>query len=91
MRFHLTALALTVGLFWGAAICLVASANAIWPNYGGAFLQLVASLYPGYQPVASVREIVVGTAYGFVDGAIGGWLFGWLYNFLLQRLLGGTV
>jgi hypothetical protein len=91
MRFHLTALALTVGLFWAAAILLVASANAIWPSYGGAFLQLVASMYPGYQPVASVREIIVGTAYGFVDGAIGGWLFGWLYNLLSRRFLGGAV
>lgn len=91
MRFHLTALALTVGLFWGAAILLIASANAIWPDYGEAFLRVVASMYPGYQPVASVREIVVGTAYGFVDGAIGGWLFGWLYNLLSRRLLGGAA
>ena len=82
MRFNLTALALTVGLFWGGAILLVASANLIWPSYGQAFLQLAASIYPGYHPVASVREIIVGTAYGFVDGAIGGWLFGWLYNLL---------
>ncbi|OGA37519.1 MAG: hypothetical protein A3G24_06815 [Betaproteobacteria bacterium RIFCSPLOWO2_12_FULL_62_13] len=80
MRFNLTALALTVGLFWGGAILLVASANAIWPNYGQAFLQLAASIYPGYHPVASVREIIVGTVYGFLDGAIGGWLFGWVYN-----------
>ncbi len=84
MRFNLTALALTVGLFSGAAILLVASANAIWPNYGQAFLQLAASIYPGYHPVASVREIIVGTVYGFVDGAIAGWLFGWFYNLLAK-------
>ena len=91
MRFNLTALALTVGLFWGGAILLVASANAIWPNYGQAFLQLTASIYPGYHPVASVREIIVGTAYGFVDGAIGGWLFGLLYNLVSRQFPGGTA
>jgi hypothetical protein len=91
MRFNLTAFALTIGLFWGGAILLVAAANAIWPNYGQAFLQLAASIYPGYHPVASIREIIVGTAYGFVDGAIGGWLFAWLYNLLLRQFSGGMA
>lgn len=91
MHLHLTAFALTVGLFWGGAILLVALANAIWPTYGEAFLQLVASLYPGYHPLASVREILIGSAYGFVDGAISGWLFGWLYIFLSRRFPGRTA
>jgi hypothetical protein len=90
MRFHLTALALTAGLLWSGAILLVASANMIWPNYGQAFLQLVASIYPAYHALASPGEIIVGTAYGFVDGAIGGWIFGWLYNFLSRRFSTGT-
>lgn len=91
MRLNLTAFAFTVGLFWGGSILLVASANAIWPNYGQAFLQLAASMYPGYHPVASVREIVVGAVYGFVDGVIGGWVFGWLYNLLSRRFSGGPA
>jgi len=91
MRFHLTALALTAGLVWGGAILLVASANAIWPNYGQAFLQLVASIYSGYHALASARDILVGTAYGFVDGAVGGWIFGWLYNLLSRRFSAGTT
>ena len=90
MRLNLTALALTAGLIWGGAILLVASANAIWPNYGQAFLQLAASIYSGYHALPSGREIIVGTAYGFVDGAIGGLLFGWLYNLLSRQFSGGT-
>lgn len=45
-------------------------------------VEAAASIYSGYHALASVREIIVGTAYGFVDGAISGWLFGWLYNLL---------
>ena len=47
MRFSVTLLGLTLGVFWGAAILIVAVANLIWPSYGRAFLDLAASLYPG--------------------------------------------
>src|SRR6267378_4286656 len=50
MRFNAIALSATVALFWGAAILVVASANLIWPTYGRAFLELAASIYPGYHP-----------------------------------------
>ena len=89
MRFNITALSLTVGLFWGAAILLVASANLIWPSYGQAFLQLAASIYPGYHPGNSIGPVITGTLYGFVDGAIAGALFGWFYNLLSRPLAAG--
>jgi hypothetical protein len=85
MRFNITALALTVGIFWGAAILLVASANLIWPDYGRSFLDLAASIYPGYNAGSGVGSVIVGTLYGLVDGAIAGGVFGWLYNLLAQR------
>ena len=50
MRFSVIPLALALGVFWGAAILIVAVANLIWPNYGRAFLDLAASLYPGTTP-----------------------------------------
>ena len=82
MRLNVTALSVTAGLFWGAAILIVASANSIWPSYGRAFLELAASVYPGYLPTPSIGSIVTGTLYGVVDGAIAGAVFGWLYNLL---------
>ncbi len=88
MRFNVTALALAVGLIWGAAILVVTSANQIWPGYGRAFLDLVASIYPGYHLGPGAGPIVTGTLYGFVDGAVGGAVFGWLYNFLAHRRSG---
>jgi hypothetical protein len=44
--------ALAIGLFWGGAILLVGVSNLIWPGYGQAFLQLAASMYPGYSAAA---------------------------------------
>jgi hypothetical protein len=83
MRINVIALSVTAGVFWGAAILLVAVAHAIWPGYGTAFLELAASVYPGYRPAASAGSIATGTLYALVDGAIAGAVFGWLYNLIV--------
>ena len=82
MKFDIKALALTAGLFWGVAILIVALANLIWPPYGRAFLDLSASIYPGYRPSTGFGSVITGTLYALVDGAICGALFAWLYNLL---------
>lgn len=86
MRFNIPALSLAAGLFWGGAILLVASANLIWTGYGQAFLDLVASIYPGYHPGPEFSQVVIGSIYGLVDGAIGGAIFAWFYNILVRAL-----
>jgi hypothetical protein len=88
MRIHVIALSAAVSLFWAAAILIVACAHLVWPGYGGAFLELAASIYPGYHPGPSFGSVVTGTLYALVDGAIGGAVFGWLYNLLQRRLAG---
>lgn len=85
MRCNVTALTLAVGLFWGTAIFLVALANLIWPGYGRAFLDIAASIYPGYHPGSGLGSVISGTLYALVDGAIAGAVFGWLYNVLSRR------
>ena len=90
MRLHVTALALTAGLFCGAAILIVASATLIWPGYGRAFLDLAASVYPGYHPSTGPGSVITGALYALVDGAIGGAVFGWLYNALAGRSPGAS-
>lgn len=64
----------------GAAFLITGAANFIWSTYGTTFLQVVASIYLGYQAQASVGDLIVGTLYALVDGAIGGWVLAWLYN-----------
>jgi hypothetical protein len=91
MRLNVTALSMTVGLFWGASILAVGSANLMWPSYGRAFLELAASIYPGYHPGPAIGPLITATLYGLVDGTIAGAVFGWLYNLLSRQLPGGAA
>jgi len=91
MKLHVTALALAAGLLWGGAILLVALINLGAPVYGRAFLDLAASIYPGYHPGTGIGSVVLGTGYGLVDGTIGGAIFAWLYNLLLPRPAGSAT
>lgn len=84
MKFNIGALALATGLFSAAAILAVGVSNLIWPGYGSAFLQLAASLYPGYTGKATFGQVVIGSLYALVDGAIAGVVFAWLYNNLSE-------
>ena len=81
MKLDIKAMSITVGLIWGVlAMFLVGVANLIWPAYGRAFLEVMASIYPGYTATASFGQVILGTLYGLVDGAIAGAVFAWLYN-----------
>ena len=85
MRLNIAALSMASGLLWGACMLVIAAANSIWPSYGQAFLQLSASIYPGYHPGTGMGSVITGTVYALVDGAIGGAVFGWLYNLFAGR------
>ena len=86
MRLNIAALSMASGLLWGGCILVVAAANLIWPNYGLVFLQLCASIYPGYHPGTGIGSVVTGTIYALVDGAVGGAIFVWLYNLFAARM-----
>ena len=91
MRFNLCAFSITCGIFWSVAILVVALANMLWPGYGNAFLDLVASIYPGYHHDPGIGSILTGTLYGLVDGIIGGAIFAWLYNLLAGKCQGSKA
>ncbi len=86
MKLSIKALAITVGGIWGACVLLVGLAHLAWPGYGTAFLDLVASIYPGFHPDNGFAAVVVGTLYALLDGGIGGAVFAWLYN----KVIGAT-
>ena len=79
MQLNVKALSLTAALVWGVATFLVGVANLISPTYGSAFLQLIASVYPGYEP-GGFGSVIVATLYGMLDGGVGGAIVAWLYN-----------
>jgi len=85
MKFKVIVLAITAGVFWGAAILLVSLANLIWPGYGVALLDVVASVYPGYQPGTGIGSVIVGTLYALVDGVVAGAIFAVLFNWVSNR------
>jgi hypothetical protein len=80
MNLSITALTYAAAILWGLCFLLVGMANLLWPPYGGAFLELMSSVYPGYRAAASLGNVIVGTLYAVVDAAIGGALFAWVYN-----------
>ena len=85
MKFNIKALGISCGVIWGGAILVTGLAGAIWPGYGQAFLDIVASVYPGYQGTPGIGQTIIGTLYGLVDGGICGVIFAWLYNFAASK------
>jgi hypothetical protein len=76
------ALTLTAAILWGGCFLIVGLANLAFPPYGDAWLQLGASIYPGYHGPSGFGSVIVVTLYAVLDGAICGCVFGWLYNTL---------
>jgi hypothetical protein len=85
MKLAIRPLAVACAILWGGAVFLCGTANLIWPAYGEAFLQLLDSIYPGYQASGSFGSVVIGTLYAIMDGAVGGLVFGLLYNLLVSK------
>ena len=85
MRLDVKAATCAGSALWGLAVLLVGLLNLASPAYGVAFLQGIASVYPGYHATATLGSVLTGTGYALLDGAIGGWLFAWLYNRLAGR------
>ena len=64
MKLSIRALAITTAIIWGGAVLIAGLANLIWPSYGAAFLEVVASIYPGYHASSTIGSVIVGTLYG---------------------------
>lgn len=80
MSLSIRSLGITAAIVWGGSIFLVGLVGMAAPGYGGAFLQLPASLYPGYHATGGFVDLIIGTLYGLVDGLVCGVIFAWIYN-----------
>ena len=85
MRLNIRAFMLAFAILWATAVLLTGIANLFSSQYGTAFLQFMASIYPGYDASRTFGSVMVGTLYAVVDGAICGVAFAWLYNLLLVK------
>ena len=86
MKLSVKAFALTAAIIWSLAMIIVGSANLVWPTYGIEFLEIVSSIYPGYETGTGVKGIIVSSLYAVVDAGIAGTIFAWLYNLLTEKL-----
>lgn len=80
MKLSVKGLTFGAAITWGLVVLFVGIINLVSPSYGTAFLESIASVYPGYHSVSTLGNVIVGTLYAIVDGAIGGAIFAWLYN-----------
>ena len=83
MKLSLKAMIIAGALFKAIAFIFISLLNLVYRPYGGAYLALFTSIYPGYDPVSGLIGMVLGTFYSLIAGALAGLLFGWLYNFFL--------
>ncbi len=72
-----TKLGLSGGILWGLSLFVMTLAG-IYLDYATDFLNLIATLYPGYD--ISWGGAFIGLLYGFVDGFLCLFILGWLYN-----------
>jgi len=84
MKLDIKAFTLTCAIIWALAVFVVGIANLIWSGYGILFLQLIASIYPGYDASSTLGSVIVGTLYALLDGAVLGLVFAWLYNRIVR-------
>lgn len=73
-------------LFKAAGFLFVSLMNLVLPPYGGAYLALLTSLYPGYDPLSGPLGILLGIFYSLIAGALAGLLFGWIYNIFAPKI-----
>ena len=80
MKFNVAAAAITGGVGFALALGISAVLNMAFEGYGQAFLDIMASVYPGYKASGTVGDLVIGCFYAAVDGIIAGGGLALLYN-----------
>ena len=85
MKLSLRSVIFAGALLKGLFFLFVSLLNAILPPFGGAYLAMLMSLYPGYNPVEVPVSIVIGLLYAIISGGVAGAVFGWLYNYFAER------
>ena len=86
MKLSLKSMIIVGAMFKGICFLFVSLLNIVLRPYGGAYLALLTSLYPGYDPTSGLAGVIVGTLYSLIAGGVAGLVFGSLYNFFAERL-----
>ena len=84
MKLSAAGFAVGAATIWGAAIFVIGGINSLVPGYGQPVLELVVSLYPGYDANGTAGDLALGTAYALFDGLAAGFVFATLYNLVVR-------
>lgn len=84
MKLCVIPFSLAAAFTWALAVFGVGLANLKWPPYGQDFLDVVSSVYPGYDGSASFPSVLVATGYAAVDGLVAGLILSLVYNCLAR-------
>jgi predicted ABC-type sugar transport system permease subunit len=85
MKLSIKGMLIAGALFKAIVFLFISLMNLILRPYGGAYLAILSSLYPGYDPVSVPIGMIVGTLYSLLAGALAGLLFACLYNFFADH------
>lgn len=80
MRFSVKAVTITSAVLWAGCMLIVGLINLAAPSYGGEFLRMMSSIYPGADTARTMGRVLLGGCYGFIDGAVVGYVFAMLYK-----------
>lgn len=78
MKWETKRVAITGGIIWAAALFITTLVSVFTGGYGKAFLDSIASIYPGYS--ISVVGSIIALIYGFLDVFVGVYIFMWVYQ-----------
>jgi hypothetical protein len=90
MSIRIRTVSLTFAMFVSILMIVVGLARLVSEDYGQAFVDVMASLYPGYTGTANFPQVIIGALYGALDGAVVGTVLSWLYNQCSKWPLGGA-
>jgi hypothetical protein len=85
MKLSIKAMIIAGALLKAVIFLFISLMNLVLRPYGGAYLAMLGSLYPGYDPVNAPVAVVVGMLYSLLAGALAGLLFGSFYNFFAKQ------
>ena len=78
MKWTTKRFAIAGGVMWALCLFVTTLASVYMGGFAKAFLDGIASIYPGYS--ISVVGSFIGLVYGFVDVFIGVYIFAWIYK-----------
>ena len=80
MSLNIKGVSAALAVVWGGSFLFTGLIHLVAPSYGVAYLDLGASIYPGYGGPGGFGSVIVVTLYALIDGAVVGAIFGWVYN-----------